>query len=171
MKARSKSSLFLMELIVVILFFSLASTVCIQLFVKSHLLGKDTEALNNSVLQAQNLAEVFLGYQGDFNAFIKHFPFGIVTEDSLGENDFYLMLDESFQETSLTNSCIYYAFVHINEEDNIHTANIEICSIPSGETIESTLPNLINNDRNYETSILYSLSVDKYVREGSLDNE
>lgn len=61
----SRSSLFLMELLISILFFSLASAVCIQLFAKSHTLGQDTVNQNNAIVQAQNLAESWLATGGD----------------------------------------------------------------------------------------------------------
>lgn len=61
----SKSSLFLMELIIALFFFSLASTVCIRLFVKSHTMSTQTNNINYAVTQAQNLAEAFLGFEGD----------------------------------------------------------------------------------------------------------
>lgn len=51
------SSLFLMELMLAILFFSIASAVCVQIFVKSHLLSKESEALNHAVNVCSNLAE------------------------------------------------------------------------------------------------------------------
>ena len=53
-----RSSLFLMELMIAILFFSLASAVCVQLFVKSHLLTREAAELNQAVSQAQSAAEV-----------------------------------------------------------------------------------------------------------------
>lgn len=53
-----RSSLFLMELMIAILFFSLASAVCVQLFVKSHLLTREAADLNQAVSQAQSAAEV-----------------------------------------------------------------------------------------------------------------
>lgn len=53
-----RSSLFLMELMIAILFFSLASAVCVQLFVKAHLLSRETADLNQAVNQAQSTAEV-----------------------------------------------------------------------------------------------------------------
>lgn len=62
----SRSSLFLMEMIIAILFFSLASAVCIQLFAKSHTLSKQTVNQNQAVIQAQNLAECYLALEGDF---------------------------------------------------------------------------------------------------------
>lgn len=56
-RARS-SSLFLMELILAILFFSVASAVCVQFFVKSHLLNLDSNALTHAVNECSGVAEV-----------------------------------------------------------------------------------------------------------------
>lgn len=60
-----KTGLFLMELIIAILFFSLAATICIQLFVKSHMISERSIALNYSILLAQNTAEIFYATNGD----------------------------------------------------------------------------------------------------------
>lgn len=60
----SRSSLFLMELIIAILFFSLTGAVCIQLFVKAHLISRSTIELNHAIVQAQNLAEIWLSTDG-----------------------------------------------------------------------------------------------------------
>lgn len=54
------SSLFLLELILAILFFSIASAVCVQLFVKSHLLSKDAEILSIAVNECSDAAEIIL---------------------------------------------------------------------------------------------------------------
>lgn len=61
----SKSTLFLMELIIAILFFALASTVCIRLFAKSHLLSKQTVNQNQMIIQVQNMADTFLAAEGN----------------------------------------------------------------------------------------------------------
>ena len=45
----SRSSLLLMELILAILFFALASAICLQLFVKASLLSRDTQELDRAV--------------------------------------------------------------------------------------------------------------------------
>lgn len=60
-----KTGLFLMELIIAILFFSLAAAICIQLFVKSHMISGRSIALNHSILLAQNTAEIFYATNGD----------------------------------------------------------------------------------------------------------
>lgn len=56
---RAKSSnLFLLELILAILFFSLASAVCVQFFVKSHILSRDAQRLNHAVNACSGIAEI-----------------------------------------------------------------------------------------------------------------
>lgn len=61
MKHRNRaktSSLFLLELILAILFFSLASAVCVQFFVKSHILSRDAQKLNHAVNECSGIAEI-----------------------------------------------------------------------------------------------------------------
>ena len=79
----SKSGLFLMELIIVLLFFSLASTICIRLFVKSHALSQETVDLTNAVTLAQNLAENFIASDGDPEVMLQNFPKLSLAEDNL----------------------------------------------------------------------------------------
>lgn len=70
MKSRtsSRTGLFLMELILAVLLFSLASILCIQMFVKSHTLSKSSVELNHSILWAQNVSEAFYGCNGNASA-------------------------------------------------------------------------------------------------------
>lgn len=61
----SRTGLFLMELILAILFFSLSGSVCVQLFIQAHTISNNSVVLNHSILQAQNIAETFYGCNGD----------------------------------------------------------------------------------------------------------
>lgn len=54
----SRSSIFLMEIIIAILFFSLVSAVCLQVFVKAHNMTEETARLNMAVTVAGNTAEM-----------------------------------------------------------------------------------------------------------------
>lgn len=56
-RGMSRSHLFLIELIVVILFFAFAGAVTVQVFAKAHELAQDTEALNGAILAVQSAAE------------------------------------------------------------------------------------------------------------------
>lgn len=64
---KSHSSLFLIELMIVLVFFALASTVCIQLFVQSHLLSQSTAEQNEAILLAESMAEEFRAADGDIS--------------------------------------------------------------------------------------------------------
>lgn len=89
---KSKTALFLMELIIVILFFSLASAVCMQLFARSHLIGKETRELNHAVAIAQSYAEVMRGTDGSMESILSAFP------DAIAEDNYFeVFYDEQFQ--------------------------------------------------------------------------
>lgn len=58
------SSLFLLELILAILFFSIASAVCVQFFVKSHLMSRNARNLNYAVNECSAVAELVTASDG-----------------------------------------------------------------------------------------------------------
>ena len=63
----SRSSLFLMELVIVILFFSLSSAVCVKLFVKAHQMDQNTVNMNHAMIWIQNYAEQFRSNPANIN--------------------------------------------------------------------------------------------------------
>lgn len=95
----SKSGLFLMELIIVILFFSLASAVTVQLFVKSHLISRKTVALTQATMITQNFAEVFRNSNGNFDSLISCFQ-----SDISASSDDYFEINYSTEWCSLPES-------------------------------------------------------------------
>lgn len=92
----SKSSLFLMELIIALLFFSISSTVCIRLFVKAHSLSAQTVDQNHAVNYAQNMAEIFTGCEGDLQAMQT-----ILSGSQLSQDGSSLYLDQNGYRTLL----------------------------------------------------------------------
>lgn len=62
----SRTSLFLIELMISIFFFIIATTVVLQLFVKSYQVSQKTIYTNDAYQCAQNFAELFLGSNGDY---------------------------------------------------------------------------------------------------------
>ena len=61
----AKSQLFLMEFIIVVLFFALCTSICISAFVKADSISKESKELNHSLILAQSAAETIKGL--DFN--------------------------------------------------------------------------------------------------------
>lgn len=110
----SRSSLFLMEMIIAILFFSLASAVCIHLFAKSHLLSTQTVNRNHAVIQAQNLAESYLSLEGDIAAIQDLF----FPSEQIDETTLRLAFDSSWNLCSAENGVCFLA---------------ELASTPAGE--------------------------------------
>lgn len=55
-----RSSLFLLELMIAILFFCLASVVCVQIFVKAHTTSRETQELNTALEKVSGYTELFL---------------------------------------------------------------------------------------------------------------
>lgn len=74
-KTSSRSGLFLLELIISILFFSMASAVCIRLFVQAHIMDRDNRNLTQSVKLCENLAEVYTASGGDLNTLTDIYPY------------------------------------------------------------------------------------------------
>ena len=56
--SNSRSSLFLIELIIAILFFSLVSAVCLRAFARSHILTENARDLNAALMYVESTAEL-----------------------------------------------------------------------------------------------------------------
>ncbi len=130
----SKSSLFLMELIVGLLFFSLSSTICILLFVKSHTLSTYTQNMNYAVTQAQNMAEAFLGLDGDLCQLHSLFDQSILDESqdilTVYDNEYrsVLQITKDEQDTALSVGELISADIMIyyrNNESPIYTLHVD----------------------------------------------
>ncbi|MBN7773394.1 hypothetical protein [Clostridium aminobutyricum] len=59
----AKSQLFLMEFIVVILFFALCASICISAFVKADNMSRESKELNHALILAQSAAETIKGVE------------------------------------------------------------------------------------------------------------
>lgn len=99
MKNRSsKSSLFLMELIIVILFFSIASGICMQIFVKAHLLTKQTNMEQQALLTTDSVIALLKNSPGDME------QINSIYGGEKKENKVTFYLDHSFQNTNSKNA-------------------------------------------------------------------
>ncbi len=68
-KLAKRSGLFLLELIISVLLFSVASAWCIRLFAVARVIEKETQELDQAHYQAGSYAELFLAAQ-DFEVFL-----------------------------------------------------------------------------------------------------
>lgn len=91
----SKTSLFLMELIISILFFSLAATVCIQLFVHSHTLSRETVNMNNAIIETQNITEIYYSNDGNIENIPDYYAYSDLISES-GRNTVTVFFDNDW---------------------------------------------------------------------------
>lgn len=140
----SKSSMFLMELIIAILFFSLASAVCIQLFAQSHLISRETVNQNYAISHAQSLAEIWYATEGDpekMQSLLKN------TSTADG-TDLILMFDKSWQpispENPLDSSTFYIRLINIaTQETGDHQKKAKIHVIYWDHSKPSDSPHIL----------------------------
>ena len=63
---KSKSTLTLMELLIMLLVFALAAALCLQAFAGASRISKNTAALDRAVTEVQNTAELLKSCAGDY---------------------------------------------------------------------------------------------------------
>lgn len=135
---KSRTSLFLMELIIAILFFSIASAVCMQLFAKAHLTSEKTKELNHAVSIAQSCAEAMRGSDGTIDTVASYFPQAIVNG-----NQMEIPYDNDFNVSSKDNAS--------------YVCNVTIA--PNGVVQKMTIEFIKLSDQ----SEIYKLNATKYV--------
>lgn len=119
MKQNKRSSLFLIELMAAILFFSLSAAVCMQFFAKSRLLSNNSSQLHHSLLQAQSAAESLEAGNGTFLALEKAYP----TAD-ISENHVSIYFDRQWDTCSPENS--FYELQIKTSGDGLILADISV---------------------------------------------
>lgn len=93
-----------MELIIVILFFSIASVVCVQLFVNAYKTNQATKDSSQATLITQSLAEGFMGCGGNVAAMEPLFDSAVINGNELS-----LFYDSEWNAISDKSSAEYVA--------------------------------------------------------------
>lgn len=145
------SSLFLLELILAILFFSLASAVCVQFFVKSHLLSRDARNINHAVNECSGIAEIVTASDGMEHAMDLIREVYTDAETVTDTPAIRIYYDDSLTPCSPGDGT-YMLQALFSEEDRILTAHISM------ETVD---------ERPEEP--IYQLTVDHYLQKGVQD--
>ena len=100
-KTRSKSVLFLMELTIVILLFSISAAICMMIFAQAKQMSINSRDLTGAVIRARSAAEIFKSTDGDWNETARILGGGFTGGDMAvkyndnwapaGEDPFYIM--------------------------------------------------------------------------------
>lgn len=128
----SRSGLFLMEMIISILFFSITSAITVQLFVKAHNIDDQSVSLSQGSIILQNLAEVFRSCDGDFVQTSQQFD-DLISEHK--ENCFLIYYNENWDASSHPSQNGYTLEAVFSESDQLRTLNLSIYSNQDNQII------------------------------------
>lgn len=175
----SNLSLFLMELIVVIFFFSLSSAVCVRLFSGAHTLSDRSSNLSEAVTWSQNVTEVFCNSSGDLKKISDIFPEAYVSyESEEGSRDgvFMIFFDNNWQIMQGDQANASYELVmdictkdaasvysdisdyNVEYKGLASVAKIAVCDLRGGDDILSSYPE-------EERATIMRNTVDVYIGE------
>ena len=115
-----RSSLFLMELILAIFFFILASAICVRFFVKAHTLEQESIQLNHAVTAATSVAEIIRSQDEPFAFLEKQFPLG-----NAGDNTFTVFYDDN-RQLCRESEAVYRLILEGYTVDSIFTGEIVV---------------------------------------------
>ena len=125
-KRASSSTLFLMELIVAVMFFALAATVCIAVFVRAHVLSTDAKELNMAANLTSDAAEIIRSQNsisGVRSLFIRSYKNAVISgPDSACEIDIYF--DGNFREI-IADHAVYKEQINMELADSLLVISID----------------------------------------------
>lgn len=124
-KTSRRSSLFLLELIIAILFFCICAAVCVRFFVKAHTVSQDTKDLDMAVNQAATFAELFRS-NDDLLAQLKaQCPDGVLSDNG---SAFTLYYDKDWTPCKESSKTFSLA-ISINEKISLETAEFSVSRV------------------------------------------
>lgn len=138
MKETSRVHTALIELIIVILFFSISAAVILQFFVSAHLKSEDSAQKSAAVLQAQQIAETFQQTGSP--------PSGAVSQG----DGAMLYFDEDWNPLQSAKGASFFAELRFSQDKT------------DAGSLRKLTVNLLKNDEKGGEAI-YALSVQKYV--------
>ena len=131
------SSLFLLELILAVLFFSVASALCIQIFTKAHLMSQDARDLNFAVNEVSSMAE-------QISAGTLHPDTAASSDDTASDPSTQISNDTWQDDTAYYDSsyascekadAVYVLTIHYEPEDTLLKAHISMDTIADNRNI------------------------------------
>lgn len=120
MSTNSSRNTFFIEIIIVILFFSISSAVILNFFVSAYNEAQNSYDINNAVIRAQNAAESFQSNPDVF--FDEHSYYEMNQKDYVTE--YYFGFDNDFNKTN--DEPVYIMSVVTENQDNFKTAFITV---------------------------------------------
>lgn len=117
---RSRTPLFLMEIILALFLFSIAAMVCIQIFVTSHLNIKASSSLTFAVSEAQTLSELFTGSSNPEDALSLYSD----SIQRLGKDTYRQYYDVQYAPVDFASNPAYYMDIKLSQNNKLETLNL-----------------------------------------------
>lgn len=131
-KTTRRSSLLLIELIIAILIFSLTGALCLQLFVKSHSLGKRTEELDMAVRQAVSVSELIAQKDG-----LEHELSQLYPDADMDPGNIIIYYNRNFEECSHKDAYYQMNILSSDTDERLTSYKISVCKDSNTTTIYS----------------------------------
>lgn len=138
------SSLFLLELILAVLFFSVASALCIQIFTKAHLMSQDARDLNFAVNEVSSMAEQISAGTLHPDTAASSDDTAASSDDTASDSSTQISNDAWQDDTAYYDSsyascekadAVYVLTVHYEPEDTLLKAHISMDTIADNRNI------------------------------------
>ena len=138
MNNRSRSTLFLIEQLIVVAVFAIFAVVCISILTAAFSYAGDTKATAHALIAAESSAEVFKATGGDINA-VADIIGGVKRTDGSGSAAIVVFYDSSWQASSEAGARFVLNLIvdtPSNSSDvDLITANLTVCKINGDELI------------------------------------
>ncbi len=116
-KQSSKTNLFLIELMLMIVIFSLCSAVCVRIFVNAHLMSQYSNNLSNAALKAQSAASCYKAAHGDLSETAKLISGGY-------DNMVTKHYDSKWQESNADNAAFLLTIIKSGGKGTINVQKV-----------------------------------------------
>ena len=153
--AFSKSQVFLMEFILVILFFALCGAICVKAFVQADTLSKESRRLNQGMLLVQSAVECV---KASPNAQLPDLLSETMDMERVDEGLYRSYYDLEFRSCGAENAAYYLELTLSREDEVILHAEARVLWLQD----EIGAANAVDD----EAESICSLSADKYMPEG-----
>jgi|GEM_PF-2679027 len=180
---KSRSSLVLIEIIIVIFFFVITCATCIVMFVNAHKYSEKSKIITRANLICENAAQIYTAAGGNMEIMADEFENYCIKieENSVYSGTIILCYDKNFdiisnpaEDTKKTiENCYYEIIIHSDLEDanEVYGDVLNGIFIGYGARLNiycvdvSKEDTILQNDEFDEDDIFYSLSTDVYLGE------
>ena len=128
---KGRSSLFLIEQLIVIAVFAICAAVCVKIISTAYAMTNDAVDARRALIVAENAAESFKAFEGDAHGVIE-----FLNGAQRGDNMLFIRYDENWQPLSEGNaSFILWMLVNDDENSRVIFADIYVTRLIDNEEL------------------------------------